>query len=126
MLTLSYGFLKPQTNDRGSIFWPALEFNIQQLNDHVHDGVDSAKLTSASSVAIIAPVPSGSWGSILADGSYRQNIALPASMSFDDVQVNIRTSAGKNCAANVEKISGTHFYVYCNDPSQDLEAVITS
>jgi hypothetical protein len=31
--TLSYGFEKPATGDKGTVFWPALEDNIQQLHE---------------------------------------------------------------------------------------------
>ena len=45
--TLSYGFVRPATGDKGSVFFPALEDNITQLNSHDHDGTDSALMTAA-------------------------------------------------------------------------------
>ena len=52
MLTLSHGYEKPETGDKGSVFFPALEDNIQKLNDHNHNGLNSELLTAAASAAV--------------------------------------------------------------------------
>lgn len=61
MQTLTYGFKKPQVTDKGAIVFPALEANWQQVNDHNHDGVNSA-LISASN---ILPSQTGNAGKFL-------------------------------------------------------------
>lgn len=115
--TLSFGFVKPQSGDRGSVFFPALEDNIQQLNDHTHDGADSAKIPSSSVTATTASADSASWSS-LGSGRYRQAITMPAGMDFDDYQVICRDSAtGHQVLATIEKINDSSFYVYTNDNS---------
>jgi hypothetical protein len=48
MLPLSYGFQKPEVTDQGGIVFPALEANWQQVNDHNHDGVNSALIAGLS------------------------------------------------------------------------------
>lgn len=55
--TLSYGYVKPVTTDLGSVFFPAIEADIQQLNDHVHDGTTSAKIGTTTTISS----SSGSW-----------------------------------------------------------------
>lgn len=64
MITLSYGFEKPVNGDTGDVFFPALERDIQRLNDHTHDGVNSpfisaqapASMINLFSPAVIGPV----------------------------------------------------------------------
>lgn len=61
MQTLTYGFKKPQVTDQGSIVFPALESNWQQVNDHNHDGVNSALLSPNS----VLPSQTGNAGKFL-------------------------------------------------------------
>ena len=128
--TLSYGFQKPATGDKGSVFWPILEDNIEQLNDHDHDGVNSAKLTSAGSIATVQSVASGGWGS-LSGGLYRQTVTLPAALTavsgtYDDYAIEIRNSAnGRKMFLQTEKVTSTTFYVWCNDNSISLKVLYT-
>lgn len=127
MLTLSYGFKKPQTNDKGSIFWSALEANIQQLNDHNHNGTNSAKLTAASSTVVLVNILSAGWGAALADGGFRQLVTLPGTVTYDDIMINYKeTSTGHVYFLQTEKVSDSTFYVYCNDASKAFKAVITT
>ena len=81
MDTLSYGYKKPRSPDKGTIFWPALEFDIQQLNDHNHNGTNSAKLTAASSVVVTVSILNTGWGAALADGGFRQLVTLPGTVT---------------------------------------------
>jgi hypothetical protein len=60
MLTLSYGFKKPQVPDQGGVVFPALEANWQQVNDHNHDGVNSALIAGLS-----LPTQTGNSGKFL-------------------------------------------------------------
>lgn len=128
--TLSYGFVKPATGDKGSVFWPALEDNIGQLNDHTHQGSDSAKLTAAASEAVTQSVSAAGWGS-LADGLYRQTVTLPAALTgvggtYDDYAIETRNAAnGRKLFLQTEKLSSTTFRVWCNDNTIDLTVVYT-
>lgn len=64
MITLSYGYEKPQNGDTGDVFFPALERDIQRLNDHTHDGVNSPFISAQApssmvnffSPALIGPI----------------------------------------------------------------------
>ena len=57
--TLSYGFIKPQSGDPMATWQSALESDVQQLNDHTHDGTNSA-LISAKSIST-GTVTTTSW-----------------------------------------------------------------
>lgn len=122
MLTLSYGFKKPQSGDSGSVWFPALEGNFQQLNDHTHDGSNSAKLTTASVSPTTQSIASGSWVAT-AGGTYRQSVTLPGGLQYDEVSIITRDSATGNLLyLTIEKIDATHYYVYINDNSLTLTA----
>jgi hypothetical protein len=128
--TLSYGFEKPATGDKGSVFWPILESNIQKTNDHTHNGSNSSRLTAASSVATVQSVSSAGWGS-LTDGLYRQTVTLPAALTsvsgtYDDYAIEIRDSSnGRKLLLQTEKVTSTTFYVWCNDNSISLKVIYT-
>ena len=123
MIILSYGYKKPQNPDTGAVFWPALEFDIQRLNDHTHNGVDSAPLVKTQTIS------SASWGADLGGGSYRQLITLPNTAStvltFDAVSIEIRLASGTVIYPTIEKVSSTTYYIYTNDNSLTYTAVYT-
>lgn len=124
MLTLSYGFKKPQTRDTGTILFTALEDNLQQLNDHSHNGVDSARLTAAAVVASTQTIAAGSWVAT-SQGNYRQLVTL-SGLSYDEINIGMRNSSGHIVAAQIEKVSSSTYYVYTNDNATDFTAVYTS
>lgn len=113
MVTLSYGYLKPQSPDTGDVFFPALAADIQQLNDHTHDGVTSAPL-AAQTQSILA----ANWAAApIGGGVYRQLLTVPAGMSFDVAQIWWKLSSGQYVYPSVERVSATTYYVYTNDNS---------
>jgi hypothetical protein len=126
MLTLSYGFKKPQTGDKGSAFFPALEDNIQQLNDHTHDGSDSPRLDTSSVEALTSSVPAGSWVA-QGDGVYRQLVTMPGGITYGEVMIGfLESPAGHIAMLGVEKVSASTFYVYCTDNAKSFTAVYSS
>lgn len=120
MLTLTYGFKKPEANDGALVIFPAMEANIQQLNDHTHDGVNSAQLTSASIVSVTQNILLGDWV-LVAGGHYKQTVTLPAGFDFDTVGLEFRLLiAGTLVYPTVEKVADTQMDVYFDDPSLSL------
>lgn len=121
MQTLSYGYKLPETDDTGDTFWPALEDNIQQLNDHTHNGTNSALLAVATQSILAA-----SWSADLGGGSYRQLITLPGSRTFDGTSIEMRLSSGHIIYPTIEKVSATTYYVYTNDNTVNMTAVYST
>lgn len=111
MLTLSYGYKKPQNPDTGDLFFPALEADIQQLNDHNHDGTNSAPLASGVQDAL-----SGSWVAT-SGGMYRQLMTVPSGLSYDTCNIWVKRSTGEFVYPTIERVSATTFYLYTNDNS---------
>ena len=120
MQTLSFGFKKPQTPDKGSVFFPALEADIQQVNDHNHNGTNSAKLPASSLTPTQGSINSAGWVS-LGGGNYRQLVTMPATLTIDDYLPHFRLSAtGHPVLLSVEKVTATTYWVYINDNTQSL------
>lgn len=122
MLTLTYGYKKPQSSDKGPVVFPAMEGNIQQLNDHNHDGANSAKLNGKAIAAETQTIAAGSWVSI-ADGQYRQAVTCLAGYSFDTIYISFRLPTGDYVYPTIERIDAATFYVYTNDNTIAYTAV---
>lgn len=121
--TLSYGYIKPSTGDSGAALFTDLESNIQRLNDHTHDGVDSAPLPAQSIIGVSQTISSASWVASGATGHYRQAVTVPSGFDFDEVQISFRTSAGAYIHPTVEKISDTQYYVYTTNNAINFIAI---
>lgn len=122
MIVLSYGFKLPESGDRGSIWFPALEDDIQQLNDHTHDGSNSAALAATAIQSGTVSVPSGSWASD-GTGRYKQTVTCPAGFTMDyHIQIVI-ASSGNLIHPTIEKLSGTTFRIYTLDNTLTYTAV---
>lgn len=126
MITLTYGLKKPETGDKGSTFFPALEDNIERLDAHTHDGVTSPKLPSSSINAVSQTVASGSFSDQGGD-TYRALVTMPALLEFDTSTMNFEIASGSDIGSrfhpSVTKVSVNTFYVYINDNSVDIKVI---
>lgn len=77
--TTSYGYTKPTDGDRG--FWNSLNTNVQQLNDHAHNGVNSAKIAPTAITKATQSILAAAWSSS-GGGNYTQTVTLPAGYLF--------------------------------------------
>jgi len=117
MQTLTYGYKKPETNDKGPVVFPAMEDNIDQINDHNHDGANSKKLTSASIDSVPQNVLAADWVS-LGGGNYNMQINLLPGYDYDLTTISFRdTATGDYIFPTVKRISDGVIEVYSNDPS---------
>lgn len=120
MQTLTYGYLKPQTGDKGSVFFPALEFDIQQLNDHAHNGINSAPIASGNIVATTQNLSAASWVSV-GGGTYRQLVTMPGSLQYDNFIIGAKIDSSEDqFYPTLEKVTANTFYIYINDNSKDV------
>lgn len=116
MLTLSFGYKKPQNTDTGDVVFPALEADIQQLNDHIHDNITSALLFTKTQT-----ISSGPWGAYI-PGILRQLVTVPTGYSFDTCDVWFKLSTGQIVYPSIERVSSTTYYIYTNDGSLSYTA----
>lgn len=116
MLTLSKGFKKPQSGDKGSVWFPALEDDIQQLNDHTHNGTDSHAISGGNITNNVVTIAAVDWV-VFAPG-YRFLLSIPADFTYDGSHKEVRISGGPTDGAivfpTIEKVSSSAMYVYSN------------
>ena len=121
MITLSYGYKKPEAGDLASVWMTALTDNVTRMNGHSHDGSDSTLLTPAAVTKFSSTVSSASWGS-LGGGNYSQTVTVPAQVTEInnyDVMVYV-TSTGERIFPRIIRASATTYTIYVNDNSLNL------
>jgi hypothetical protein len=122
--TLSNGYKKPSVGDRN--WYDDIEENIQRINDHTHDGVDSEVLPITSISKVTQSVLAASWSS-QGEGTYKQTLTLPTDYTFNNAQIKFYvdggTYDGQVVLLSVRKVSATTFDVYINDNTMALKAV---
>lgn len=125
---LSYLFKKPQTGDKGSVFWPALEEDIQKMNDHTHNGSNSSRLVGSSISATTQAITAGVWVPVVVGSLYRQQVTLPGTMLYDDYLIVFKDQATPKSQLflSTEKISSNSYYVFINDSSKSITAYYLS
>lgn len=125
MLTLSYGYYKPETRDRGSVWFPRLEDNFQRLNDHTHNGTDSAPIP-ASNISKGTSTIAAAWTSD-GGGTYHQDITMPAGYVFNTSQIRFRITNGADVGGilypTVVRLAASQYRIFVNDNTLTLEAL---
>jgi len=128
MTTLSYGYKRPATGDKGSVWFPALEDNITRLNGHNHDGSNSVALTPVAVTKFTSTISAASWVDD-GGGNYSYVVTVPAGISgasspFNDnkyYNMIILDSATKDrLHLGIEWETATTFTVRCNDNTLDV------
>jgi len=122
--TTAKGYRKPSTGDRG--WYTDLEFNIDRSDAHRHDGVDSVTLSSTIITKTTQDALAASWVA-QGEGTFKQTLTMPASFTFNDMQVrfyvNGGTMDGQEVLLSVKKVSATTFDIYTGDNTLALKAV---
>lgn len=120
MGTLTYGIYRPEDGDKGKPLFEKLEENWQQVNDHNHDGANSAKLGSSSLEHTSQNITSGSWVS-QPNGMYRQLVSAVGGLAYEGYEIMCRNTAnGDRLYLDTEKVAASQFYIYSNDNSIDV------
>lgn len=119
-VTLSYGFKKPQAPDPGSVWMPEHEQNIEQLNNHNHNGSNSSKLDATTSLTRpTSTITNVGWTPV--SGGFEKTVTTPSSIS----EINIHflkfvatagvPPVGSVINPTIERVSGTSYKVTVND-----------
>jgi hypothetical protein len=118
--TLSFGYIKPTTGDRGQALFDLLEQNIQRLNDHNHNGSNSSAINTASIGKVTQSISASGWNTPI-DGVYSQVVAMTGGLQYDTTTITLRNSAnGKPLFLSVERVDSSTFRMFCNDPSINI------
>lgn len=122
--TLSKGYKKPETGDRGSVWFSNLEDNIDLVNSHEHDGTDGEKVKSKNITATTSSIASGSWGADSGGSTYSATVTFPTGVTFENhTMIFIDDATGDHIFPTVSKASSTTMTVTVNDNSLDLTIV---
>lgn len=125
MLTLSYGYKKPEDGDWGSIFWDALAFDIDRVNSHNHDGSNSASISAGSFAVSTQTISSANWVST-SGGMFRQLLTMPGLFTYDTRNISFRiATTGEILHIDTLKVAANTYYVYTNDETLDAVAIYT-
>ena len=125
MDTLSYGFKRPDSGDKGATLFTALEDDITQLNDHTHNGTNSSRIAVSAMPVSTQSISSGSWAAVSGQtGHYSQTVTLSGGLLYNEVVITFRhPSTGDQIFATVTKASSTSYVVYTSDNTIGLTAV---
>lgn len=119
--TLSKGYKRPDTGDRGSVFFPDLENNINLVNAHKHDGTDGEKVAAKDLVKASDTVLAASWGADLGGSTYTQSISMSGAATFDDAIMKVVDSASGDIIYPTISKTGTNTYdITINDNTLTL------
>jgi hypothetical protein len=122
--TTAKGYKKPSTGDRN--WYADLEFNIDRVDAHSHNGTDSVQLTSMSIAKSTQDVLAANWTS-LGEGNYKQTLTLPLTYTWNDSQIRFYVNGGaldgQEVLLSVKRVSPTTFDVFINDNTLSLKVV---
>lgn len=122
MITTLYGYKIPESNDKGPIVFPAMEDNIQRINDHDHLGGNSKPLNPAAMPATEQTVLAASW-SLVGNGIYKQTVTVPAGLNFDLTLKEFRLSDDSQFFPTLNRLSTLQYEIFINDPTQTLKVL---
>lgn len=91
--TLTFGLVRPDTGDKGNVWFPALEDNITQLDAHTHDGVTSPQIPSSSIQPTVVNVDTTGW-SATGNGFFTKNVTFPGSYLNSTSQIRFLLDGG--------------------------------
>ena len=118
-VTLSHGYKKPQAPDPGSVWMPEHEENIQQLNDHNHDGANSELISGTSLTRPTGTITAGAWTPVA--GGFEQTVNTPASISeinqhfLKFVATAGIAPVGSVITPTIERVTATSYKLTVND-----------
>jgi hypothetical protein len=114
----------PATGDKGSIWFPVLEYNIDKTNSHTHDGSNSSQILATSITAFTQNITAGAAWVNPVNGVYEQELTLPSGV-FSDVMILVKDSSGNQLFIKVGPGSTTTKYkVYSNDTTLSGKAYV--
>jgi len=112
-LSTGLGLDKPSDPTYGDVFFPAMESNIQKINDHTHNGT-LGNINPTSTVS----VSSGAWGSDLGGGTYKQTKTIPSEYTTTNCIMQVRrTSTASIVYPTIVILTSSTIDIYTNDNS---------
>lgn len=122
MIILSKGYKKPESGDFGDEWFPAIEDNIDRVNSHNHDGINSETLVSQNISASFQTILVGAFVD-QGNGYWKATVATPGGLPVDNFAIKFRDPTLKEAMhPRFEKVTATSIDVYINTP-QTIEVL---
>lgn len=123
--TTTYGYKKPQAGDRGQVWCTDLEFNIDRLDAHNHDGINGPKIAPSALSKSTQDILAANWGADSGGSTFSQTISMPTGYTFADsllrFYINGGTDDGHYIYPTVVRASVNSFTVTVNDNTLALK-----
>ena len=120
--TLSNGYKKPEKRD--SDWWDQLISNIERINAHEHDGVNSDKISSGNVTKSTATIADTEWGSDLGGSTYTKSMTMPDGYVFDNTVIYVfETDGGDQIYPTITKTAESTFNLTVNDNTLNLKVI---
>lgn len=124
MQTLSKGYKRPETGDRGQTVFDALEDNITLANSHQHNGTDGVKVAPKDLDRTTQTLLAASWVAVAGQaGTYKQTITAPGGYTIDDSHLKFYRTGGSECHPTVIKLTATTAEVHIGNNTDELKVI---
>lgn len=131
MEVTDYGYRLPEAGDlaKGTSGWyESIEFDIERLDSHDHDGVNSKQIDVSAFVPFTNTILAAAW---VLDGSgiYKQTVTVPTGIDdINNFNVKFIFTAPAGVVGQImyvpyKRLSATTFEVYCNDNTAAFTAI---
>lgn len=122
----SYKYYKPSALDNGVEYAATIETFMEKMANHTHNGDTSSEIVLSlekQSINYVSGVDI-SWVPV-ADGIHKAIITMSNSNYDDNVRLFFTKIGGNWIPFNpkTEKINASTYYIYSNQPTQDLRVV---
>ena len=120
--TLSNGFKKPAIRD--SDWWTQLEDNIEQVNSHDHDGVDSNKITANNITKGTTTIAAADWSVDAGGSTFTKAVTMPSGYTFDNAVIMVMdTDTGDQLFPTITKTGASAYTISVNDNTLNLKVI---
>ena len=110
---LSNGYILPEDGDFGDTWFDDLEANIQRVNDHNHDGINSSNIPSTAITAVVVSVPAASFTG--SNGDFTANFTVNTTINLDQRTIYVRDAVTKQQAfLDVTRVSTSEYSIKTN------------
>ncbi|MCT4641600.1 MAG: hypothetical protein N4A33_04830 [Bacteriovoracaceae bacterium] len=119
------GYRVPQDGDSGNVWSDAIEFSLDRVALHKHDGIDSEKITIENLQRSTTLLDPSNWAVNGSGSGYVQNVSMPAGLTLDKVKMKFSIASGPNqyeeIHPTVKPTSITSFRCIINNPSYEIK-----
>jgi hypothetical protein len=120
--TTTYGYKKPTSGDTD--WWDQLEDNIDQMDDHAHDGVSGIKIEAKNVTKSTNTIANTDWSADAGGSTYSYTLTMPTGHIFDNAVMSfIDTDNNIQIFPTVVKASASTMTITVNDNTLNVRVI---